>query len=103
MVDRDGLNAPLTNVEVDAAALAYDTFDACDPETRPSGRFFFMGSFLVQRGGAFGKLTSGAALSAGLITSRVYDGRLATAPPPFFPVVTNQYEILSWQTASQML
>ncbi len=103
IVDRDGLNAPLTNVEVDAAALAYDTFDACDPETRPSGRFFFMGSFLVQRGGAFGKLNAGAALSAGLTTSRAYDGRLATAPPPFFPVVTDQYEILSWQTASQTL
>ncbi len=103
VVDRDGLGLPLTNVEVDAAALAYDTFDACDPETRPSGRFFFMGSFLVQRGGAFGKLNAGAALSAGLTTNRTYDGRLATAPPPFFPVVTDQYEILSWQTASQTL
>ena len=103
VVNRDGLGLPLTTVEVDAAALAYDTFDACDPETRPSGRFFFMGSFLVQRGGAFGLLTSGAALSAGLTTSRAYDGRLAAAPPPFFPVVTDQYEILSWQTASQTL
>lgn len=88
---------------MDAAALAYDTFDATDANTRPTGKFISMGSFLVEHGGAFGKLTSGSNLQTGLSTQRFYDGRLAVNPPPQFPAVTTNYDILSWSAAAQPL
>ncbi len=103
IVDNSALGLPLTNVEVDAAALAYDTFDATDANTRPSGKFISMGSFLVGHGSAFGKLNSGSTLQTGLSTQRFYDGRLAVNPPPQFPAVTTNYDILSWSATAQPL
>ena len=103
IVDSSVLGLPLTNVEVDAATLAFDTFDATDANTRPAGRFISMGSFLVEHGGAFGKLDANANIQTGLTTQRFYDGRLAVNPPPYFPAASGLYDVLSWSAVSQTL
>lgn len=103
IVDTSALGQPITNIEVDAATLAFDTFDATDANTRPAGKFISMGSFLVEHGSAFGKLDAGANLQAGLSTQRYYDGRLAVNPPPFFPAAGAYYDILSWSAVQQTL
>lgn len=103
IVDTGVSGLPLTHVEVDAATLAFGTFDATDSGTRPAGQFILMGSFLVGREGAFGKLGAGASLQAGLSTQRIYDGRLAANPPPVFPTTTSNYEIISWSAAAKTL
>ena len=97
------MGLPITNIEVDAATLAFDTFDATDATTRPAGKFISMGSFLVEHGGSFGKLNAGAGLQTGLATQRFYDGRLAVNPPPYFPAATGYYEILSWSAVARTL
>ena len=103
VVDTNALGLPITSIEVDAATLAYDTFDATDAGTRPVGKFISMGSFLVEHGGAFGKLNGAANQQAGLSTQRYYDGRLAVNPPPYFPAASNLYDILSWSAVPQKL
>ena len=103
VVDTSNLGLPITNIEVDAAALAFDTFDVANANTRPTGKFSFLGSFLVEHGGAFGRLDSAANLQAGLSTQRFYDGRLAVNPPPAFPAASHLYDILSWSAVPQCL
>ena len=103
IVDMGVNGLPLTQVEVDAAALAFGTFDAADSGTRPAGRFLSMGSFLVGHEGAFGTLGGAATLQTGLSTQRIYDGRLAVNPPPVFPTTTSNYEILSWSAPAKTL
>ncbi len=103
VVDKGVNGLPLTQVEVDAAALAFNTFDATDSGTRPAGQFISMGSFLVGHEGAFGVLGGAATLQAGFSTQRIYDGRLAVNPPPVFPATTSNYEILSWSAPAKTL
>lgn len=103
IVDTGVNGLPLTQVEVDAAALAFGTFDATDSGTRPAGRFLSMGSFLVGHEGAFGKLGGTAALQTGFSTQRIYDGRLAVNAPPVFPTTTSSYEVLSWSASAKTL
>lgn len=103
IVDTGVGGLPLTRVEVDAATLAFDTFDATDSSTRPAGQFISMGSFLVGHEGAFGKLGSTAGLQTGFSTQRFYDGRLAVNPPPVFPTTTNSYDIVSWSAPAGTL
>ena len=103
VVDTGAAGLPLTHVEVDAATLAFDTFDAADSGTRPAGQFISMGSFLVGHEGAFGKLGSTAGLQTGFSTQRFYDGRLAVNPPPVFPTTTNSYDIVSWSATAGTL
>jgi len=87
----------LTNPEVDAAAFAYGTYDACDYANRPLGTMLNMGSYLVGTRGIFNQPPQG------IPCSRLYDTRLGNAPPPFFPTTGNQYEVISWQRASGLL
>ena len=87
----------LTNPEVDAAAFAYGTYDACDYANRPLGSMLNMGSYLVGTRGIFNQPPHG------IPCSRLYDNRLGTAPPPYFPTTGNQYEVISWQRVSGLL
>ncbi len=103
VVDTSAIGLPITNIEVDAATLAFDTFDATDANTRPAGKFISMGSFLVGHASAFGRLDSSASLQTGLSTQRYYDGRLAVNPPPYFPAAGADYDVLSWSSAAQTL
>lgn len=103
IVDTGVNGLPLTQVEVDAATLAFGTFDATDSGARPAGHFISMGSFLVGHEGAFGTLGGAATLQTGLSTQRFYDGRLAVNPPPVFPTTTSNYEVLSWSAPAKIL
>ncbi len=103
IVDTGVSGLPLTQVEVDAATLAFGTFDATDSGTRPAGHFISMGSFLVGHESAFGMLSGTASIQTGLSTQRVYDGRLAVNPPPVFPTTTSNYEVLSWSAPAKTL
>lgn len=87
----------LTSPEVDAAAFAYGTYDACDYANRPLGTMLNMGSYLVGTRGIFNQPPHG------IPCSRLYDNRLGNAPPPYFPTTGNQYEVVSWQRASGLL
>ncbi len=87
----------LTNPEVDAAAFAYGTYDACDYANRPLGTMLNMGSYLVGTRGIFNQPPHG------IPCSRLYDNRLGNAPPPYFPTTGNQYEVISWQRAGGLL
>lgn len=86
-----------TTPEVDAAAFAYGTYDACDFANRPVGTMLNMGSYLVGTRGLFNQPPNG------IPCSRLYDNRLGTSPPPYFPTTGSQYEIVSWQRASGLL
>ena len=87
----------ITNIETDAATLAYGTFDACDYSNRTLGKMLNMGSYLVGMRGIFGTPSNG------IPCSRLYDNRLGNTPPPFFPTTGSQYEVVSWQRSSGLL
>lgn len=86
-----GTTSEITNIEVDAAVFAYGTYDACAYSARTFGYMLNMGSYVVHDRGLF------STPSTGIPCSRLYDNRLGTAPPPFFPTTGNKYEVLSWQ------
>ncbi len=93
----DSSGAEITSPEVDAAAFAYGTYDACDYSNRTLGKLLNMGSYLVGTRGIFNTPSNG------ITCSRLYDNRLGNAPPPYFPTTGNQYEVISWQRASGLL
>lgn len=81
-------------IEVDAAVVAYGTYDACAYSSRTFGYMLNMGSYVVADLGIF------STPSPGIPCSRLYDNRLSSAPPPFFPTTGNQYDVLSWKRVS---
>ncbi len=87
----------ITTPEVDAAAFAYGTYDACDYQNRTLGSMLNMGSYLVGTRGIFSQPTHG------IPCSRLYDNRMGNAPPPYFPTTGNLYEVISWQRATSLL
>lgn len=81
----------LDQIEVDAAVLATGTYELYNCFTRPTHNFLNMGSYIIGNGA---NVTS---------ISRVYDDRMASAPPPFYPTTGTTYKLLSWQRVSQTL
>ena len=96
MVDKDTSGNWIQNVEVDAAVMAFGTYDATDYTTRPVGKMLNMGTYIVKTRGLF-SVGSGLNVVSGIPCSRLYDNRLADNPPPFFPTTSSHYDIVSWQ------
>jgi hypothetical protein len=93
------------NLEIDAAVIAQlgrvsrMGYKNCTNTQRSSITFY--GMFASNQRYAYGNLGSGCTsfgTLSGYQTSRtyVYDPNLLYAPPPSFPLTTDQYEILSW-------
>ena len=92
----------ITSLEVDAAVLAYNTYDACDYLTRPAGLMLNMGTYLVKTRGLFATSNNNVVVT-GISCNRRYDARLANTPPPYFPTTSTNYDVLSWQRVAQTL
>jgi len=96
VVDKDASGNAIKNIEVDAAVMAFGTYNAADYTTRPVGSMVNMGTYIVGTRGLFAT-TNGLNVASGIPCSRFYDNRLADHPPPFFPTTSSQYQVLSWQ------
>lgn len=96
VVDKDAAGNWIQNEEVDAAVMAFGTYDAADYATRPVGQMLNMGTYIVKNRGLF-STGSGLFVASGIPCSRLYDNRLADRPPPFFPTTSSHYDIVSWQ------
>lgn len=92
-----------TSVQVDAALLALDTCEAADHSMTATGTFVSNGLFVTESTGSFGSVNSAGSLTSGYATTRHYDQRLQTSPPPDFPSYTGTYNVLSWRTATSLL
>ncbi len=102
VVEKDAAGNPITNEEVDAAVMAFGTYNAADYGSRPVGKMLNMGTYIVKTRGLF---STGSGLNAtnGLPCSRLYDNRMADHPPPYFPTTGSHYDILSWQRVTSPL
>ena len=98
VVDKDTSGNWIQNEEVDAAVMAFGTYDAADYATRPLGQMLNMGTYIVKTRGLFSTGNGFAAVS-GIPCSHLYDNRLANNLPPFFPTTSSHYDIVSWQRA----
>jgi Tfp pilus assembly protein PilX len=96
VVENDAAGNPITNIEVDAAVMAFDTYDATNYRFRPVGKMLNMGTYIVKNRGLFSQ-GSGLNVTGGIPCSRLYDNRLADRPPPFFPTTSSHYDVVSWQ------
>jgi len=96
VVDKDTSGNWIQNIEVDAAVMAFGTYDAADYATRPVGQMLNMGTYIVKTRGLFSR-GSGLNVVSGIPCSRLYDNRLADHPPPFFPTTSSHYDVVSWQ------
>lgn len=96
VVENDASGNPITNVEVDAAVMAFDTYDAVNYAHRPVGKMLNMGTYIVKARGLF-STGSGLNVVSGIPCSRLYDNRLADHPPPYFPTTGTHYDVVSWQ------
>jgi len=92
-----------TAVQVDAALVALNTCEAADRAMASTGTFVNNGIFVTEHAGSFATINSGGALVTGYSTTRYYDGRIKTSPPPAFPSFTGVYEIVSWRNVSGAL
>ncbi len=102
VVDKDTSGNWIQNIEVDAAVMAFGTYDAADYASRPVGKMLNMGTYIVKTRGLF-STGSGLNVRSGLPCSRLYDNRLADHPPPYFPTTSSHYDILSWQRVTSPL
>lgn len=95
---------PIRNVQVFATVMAFDTFDAVNPNNRPTGSFMLFGGYIANKVGRFG-ITN--ALNGNMLKGfrRIlnYDARVAGNPPPYFPSTGNAYVIASWQRVASTL
>ena len=103
VVDTDSSGNPLTNVTVDAALMAYDTFDGCNIGGRATGTIQVIGSNTAETGGTFGVANGSGVLQSGLFASYFTDNRMASNPPPYFPTTQTGYDIISWQRVNSTL
>jgi hypothetical protein len=99
VTDSDDGGTPLTNVSVHAICMAYGTFNATNPSTRPAGVFSLIGGYIVKNNGTFGSALPNGTVENGFLTNRNYDQRVMDTPPPAFPAVEKQFQILSYQRA----
>lgn len=65
----------------------------------PQGAFTFYGGLIQNSNGAMG-ISSGGSLVSGFDRKYKYDSRLASNPPPGFPI-TNRYDIIAWLDEGQ--
>lgn len=103
VTEKNPAGATLTNVEVDAAVLAANTYDACNYGGRAIGKFLNMGSYIAGIQGIFSTSYSDGTQASGIAATRLYDNRLADHPPPFFPTTGSNYDVLSWQRVGSTL
>ena len=96
VVDNDASGNAIKNLEVDAAVMAFGTYNAADSGSRAVGSMINMGTYIVGIRGVFATV-NGLTVTHGIPCSRFYDNRLADHPPPFFPTTSSQYQVLSWQ------
>ncbi len=96
VVDKDTSGNWIQNIEVDAAVMAFGTYDAADYANRPVGSMLNMGTYIVKTRGLF-SVGSGLNVVSGIPCSRLYDNRLADHPPPYFPTTGSHYDVVSWQ------
>lgn len=70
------------------------TFSNVNWNGAKQGQFTFFGGLIQNINGAMG-VSSGGMLQHGFSRNYKYDARLASNPPPFFPI-TNRYDIIAW-------
>jgi hypothetical protein len=97
------LGSTPTTVQVDAALVALNTCEAADHAMTSTGTFVNNGIFVTEHAGSFGSISSGGSLLSGYTTTRYYDARIKTSPPPAFPSFTGVYEVVSWRNVSAPL
>jgi hypothetical protein len=96
-------NAP-SNLEIDAVTmsggenLSDGSFSVENYSSKtPTGKLKVLGGIIQKKRGAVGTFNSSTgAMISGYEKDYIYDPRLATNPPPFFPT-TGTYERLSWR------
>jgi hypothetical protein len=104
VVDKTPSGADLTDVSVHATVMAYDTFDATNPSTRPAGSFKLLGGYIVKSSASFGVTDAATGtMINGFSLTRNYDSRTMTNPPPYYPVTSNQYLVLSYRRSATAL
>jgi hypothetical protein len=97
IVTKDLLNRSLNEVALQGAILAMSQIGTVSYDSRPSGNFNFLGSYVTRRQGAMGTFnTATMTRISGFNTNRTYDPRLADNPPPTFPE-TNDFRVVSYQ------
>jgi hypothetical protein len=99
LTDTDDGGTALTNVSVHAICMAYNTFNATNPSTRAAGVFNLIGGYIVKNNGTFGSALPDGTVENGFLMNRNFDQRVTDTPPPAFPAVEKQYQILSYQRA----
>ncbi|HEX5324338.1 MAG TPA: hypothetical protein VFW40_11165 [Capsulimonadaceae bacterium] len=97
---KDASNNNLSNVEIDGAVLAYNSFQAYNYGEGFTGTFTILGSYIAGQAGIFGEVDMSGNLLAGLAEHYLYDPRLGTRPPPFFPTTGNNYTVISWKAVN---
>jgi len=70
------------------------TFANMDWNGVPQGNFTFFGGLIQNVNGNMG-VSSGGSQVSGFTRVYQYDARLASSPPPYFPI-TNKYDIIAW-------
>ncbi len=103
VTEKNPAGTTLTDVEVDAAVLASNTYDAANYRGRAIGKFLNMGSYIAGIQGVFSTSYSDGTQASGIAATRLYDNRLADHPPPFFPTTGSNYDVLSWQRVGNTL
>ena len=98
------VNGDGANIALDATVFAYDTFNAENPLDRPINTFTMLGGYIAKTPGLFAGIdkTTGTQWT-GLTTTRNYDSRVASRPPPYFPSTGNQYKVRSYQRVGTVL
>lgn len=99
IVDNDDSGTPLTNVSVHAVCMAYGTFNATNPTTRAAGVFNLIGGYIVKTNGTFGSALPNGTVENGFLMNRNFDQRVTDTPPPAYPAVEKNYQIMSYQRA----
>ena len=99
LVDSDDGGTALTNISVHAVCMAYSTFNATNPTTRTAGAFNLIGGYIVKTNGTFGTALPDGTVQNGFLMNRNFDQRVTDSPPPSFPAVEKNYQIMSYQRA----
>ncbi|MGC4046303.1 MAG: hypothetical protein QM758_21140 [Armatimonas sp.] len=103
LAETDDSGAPLTDFSVHATVMAFDTFGADSPSTRPPGNFKLLGGYIAKNNGTFGVSSGTGDILTGLRVTRNFDARNVTNPPPFFPNEENAFQVISYQRPGRPL